>query len=222
MTKIKDLPKHKRPREKLLEKGPNALKDYELLAILLRTGYQGKSAIEIAKRILKTIPFKKLTNLPIEDLAKLKGVGKSRAAIIASSFAIGKRTYQEDNSIVIKTPEDAVKVVSFLKNKKREYLVAIYLNARKQLITTKTISIGTLTTNLVHPRELFRPAIQNNAASVIIAHNHPSGDNKPSLEDITVTKQLKIAGQLLGITLIDHIIITNNNFTSIENEGLIK
>ncbi|MBU1200652.1 DNA repair protein RadC [Patescibacteria group bacterium] len=216
MVKIKDLPKHKRPREKLLEKGPNALKDHELLAILLRTGYQGKSAIEIAKRILKTIPLKKLTNLPIEDLAKLKGVGKSRAAIIASSFAIGKRTYQEDNSIVIKTPEDAVKVVSFLKNKKREYLVAIYLNARKQLITTKTISIGTLTTNLVHPRELFRPAIRNNAASVIIAHNHPSGDTQPSVEDKKVTQKLIKAGKILGIKLDDHIIITKNNHTSLK------
>jgi len=113
-------------------------------------------------------------------------------------------------------------VISFLKNKKREYLVAIYLNARKQLITTKTISIGTLTTNLIHPRELFRPAIQNNAASVIIAHNHPSGDSKPSSEDVIITKQLKNAGQLLGITLIDHIIITDDNFTSIKSEGLIK
>lgn len=216
MVKIKDLPKHKRPREKLLEKGANALKDHELLAILLRTGYQGKSAIEVAKRILKTTPFKKLTNLPIEDLAKLKGVGKSRAAIIASSFAIGKRTYQKDNSIIIKTPEDAVKVVSFLKNKKREYLVAIYLNARKQLITTKTISIGTLTTNLVHPRELFRPAIQNNAASVIIAHNHPSGDTQPSFEDKKVTQKLIKAGKILGIILDDHIIITKNNHTSLK------
>ena len=216
MVKIKDLPKHKRPREKLLEKGANALKDHELLAILLRTGYQGKSAIEVAKRILKTTPFKKLTNLPIEDLAKLKGVGKSRAAIISSSFAIGKRTYQKDNSIIIKTPEDAVKVVSFLKNKKREYLVAIYLNARKQLITTKTISIGTLTTNLVHPRELFRPAIQNNAASVIIAHNHPSGDTQPSFEDKKVTQKLIKAGKILGIILDDHIIITKNNHTSLK------
>ena len=217
--KIKDLPKHKRPREKLFEKGTDALKDHELLAILLRTGYKGKSAIEVAKRILKTTPFKKLVKLSIKDLAKLKGVGKSRAATIASSFAVGKRTYQQNNSIIINSPEDAVKVVSFLKNKKREYLVAIYLTARKQLITTKTISIGTLTSNLIHPRELFKPALEHNAASVIIAHNHPSGDQKPSTEDINVTKQLKKAGKILGIDLIDHIIITKNNFSSIKREG---
>jgi len=216
MPKIKDLPKHKRPREKLFEKGANALKDYELLAILLRTGYQGKSAIEIAKRILKTTPFKKLVKLSIKDLSKLKGVGKSRAATIASSFAIGKRTYQENNSIIISSPEDAVKVVSFLKNKKRECLVAIYLNARKQLITTKTISIGTLTANLIHPRELFKPALKYNAASVIIAHNHPSGDTKPSIEDKRITQKLIKAGKLLGIKLEDHIIITKNNFTSLK------
>jgi DNA repair protein RadC len=218
MPKIKDLPEHKRPREKLFEKGTDALKDYELLAILLRTGYQGKSALEVAKRILKSLPFKKLVKLSINDLSKLKGVGKSRAAAIASAFAIGKRTYMEDNSIIINSPEDAVKVVSFLKDKKREYLVAIYLTARKKLITTKIISIGTLTANLIHPRELFKPALEHNAASIIIAHNHPSGDQKPSTEDINVTKQLKKAGQILGIDLIDHLIITKNNFSSLRIE----
>ena len=216
MAKIKDLPKYKRPREKLLEKGPDALKDHELLAILLRTGYQGKSAIEIAKRILKTKTLKKLTSFSIKDLAKIKGVGKSRAAVIASSFAIGRRIYQEDNSIIISSPEDAVKVVSFLKNKKREYLVAIYLNARKQLIITKTISIGTLTANLVHPRELFKPAIELSAASIIIAHNHPSGDTKPSVEDKKITQKLIKVGKLLGIKLEDHIIVTKNSFLSLK------
>ena len=216
MTKIKDLPKFKRPREKLFEKGADALKDYELLAILLRTGYQGKSAIEIAKRILKEKPFKKLISLSIKDLAKIKGVGPSRAAIITSAFVIGKRTYQEDNSIIISSPEDAVKVLSFLRNKKREYLAAIYLNARKQLITTKTISIGTLTANLVHPRELFKPALKLNAASIVIAHNHPSGDKTPSIEDKKLTQRLVKAGKLLGIKLEDHIIITKDSFISLK------
>lgn len=216
MSKVKDLPKHKRPREKLFEKGTDALKDHELLAILLRTGYKGKSAIEIAKRILKTTSLKKLTKLPIKDIAKLKGVGMSRAAIIVSSFAIGKRIYKEDNSIIVNSPKDVVKIVSFIKNKKREYLVAIYLNARKQLITTKTISIGTLTSNLVHARELFKPAIKYNADSVIIAHNHPSGDSKPSIEDKKITQKLVKAGKMLGIELNDHIIVTKNSFTSLK------
>lgn len=220
MPKIKDLPRHKRPREKLFEKGVDALKDYELLAILLRTGYQGKSAIEIAKRILKTTTLKKLIKLSIKDLAQLKGVGKSRAAIVASSFAMGKRIYKEDDSIIVNSPEDAAKIVSFIKNKKREYLVAIFLNARKQLITTKTISIGTLTSNLVHPRELFKPALKCNAASVIVAHNHPSGDTKPSIEDKKITQKLVKAGKLLGIELDDHIIVTKDGFLSLK--GLSK
>lgn len=221
MPKIKDLPKHKRPREKLFEKGVEALKDYELLAILLRTGYQGKSAIEVAKRILKTLPFKKLVKLSIEELAKLKGVGKSRAAAIASALAIGKRTYREDNSITINSPEDAVKVVSFLKDKKREHLVAIYLTARKQLITTKTISIGTLTANLIHSRELFKPALEHNAASVIIAHNHPSGDKTPSKEDIVVSENLVRSGNTLDIKIKDHLIITKNDYFSFQEKGMI-
>lgn len=216
MVKIKDLPKHKRPREKLLEKGSDALKDSELLAILLRTGYQGKSALEIAKRILKTKPLKKLTKLSTKSLAKIKGVGESRAAIITASFAVGKRVYKKDGSITVKSPKDVARVVSFLRNKKREHLVAIYLNARKQLISTKTISIGTLTANLVHPRELFKPALIQNAASVVIAHNHPSGDIKPSNEDKKITQKLIKAGKLLGIKLDDHIIITKNNFASLK------
>jgi DNA repair protein RadC len=221
MPKIKDLPKHKRPREKLFEKGTDALKDYELLAILLRTGYQGKSALEVAKRILKSLPLKKLVKLSINDLSKLKGVGKSRAAAIASAFAIGKRTYMEDNSIIINSPEDAVKVVSFLKDKKREYLVAIYLTARKKLITTKIISIGTLTANLIHPRELFKPALEHNAASVVIAHNHPSGDTTPSDEDILVTENLVRSGNTLDIKVNDHLIITKDDYFSFKDEDKI-
>lgn len=221
MPKIKDLPEHKRPREKLFEKGTDALKDYELLAILLRTGYQGKSALEVAKRILKSLPLKKLVKLSINDLSKLKGVGKSRAAAIASAFAIGKRTYMEDNSIIINSPEDAVKVVSFLKDKKREYLVAIYLTARKKLITTKIISIGTLTANLIHPRELFKPALEHNAASVVIAHNHPSGDTTPSDEDILVTENLVRSGNTLDIKVNDHLIITKDDYFSFKDEDKI-
>jgi len=220
MPKIKDLPKHKRPREKLFEKGANALKDYELLAILLRTGYQGKNAIEVAKRILKTTPFKKLVKLSINDLVKLKGVGKSRAATITTAFSLAKRLSPKKEN-VIASPEDIIKLVSNYKNKKREYLIGIYLDARKQLINKKVISIGTLDTNLIHPREVFKPAIQHNAAAVIVVHNHPSGDPKPSLEDRRVTKKLIKAGKLLGIKLIDHLIIANDNYFSFKTHNLI-
>ena len=221
MVKITDLPKFKRPREKLDSLGPRALKDYELLAILLRTGYRGKSALEVAKRILLKFDFQQLARLSFRELAKIKGVGKSRAAVIIASFAIAKKINSNNKSISISTPEDVVKVLSFIRDKKREYFVALYLDAENKLIIQKIISIGTVNISLVHPREVFYPAIKNRAVAVIIAHNHPSGNAAPSEHDIKITKRLIQAGKILNIDLIDHIIITENNHTSLKEKGLI-
>lgn len=220
MAKIKDLPKFSRPREKLFEKGPEALKDHELLAILLRTGYQGKSAIEVAQRILRIKPLEQLIRLSSQELAKIKGVGKSRAATIAATFALADRIFKLDQQIVIKTAEDAVKATNILKNKKKEYLVVIYLNARNHLIKTHTVSIGTLTANLVHPREVFAPAFKNHAAQIVLMHNHPSGDSNPSQEDLNITRCIFEAGKLLGIDVVDHIIVTRTGYTSLKEDGL--
>ena len=221
MTKIKDLPHFKRPREKLAEQGPQALKDYELLSILLRTGYQGKSALEVAKRILKRYSLDKLSQLSFKNLAKIKGVGKSRAATIIAAFALAKRVNLDQKAIKITSPEDAVKVLSFIRNKKREYFVALYLDAENKLITQKIISIGSLDASIVHPREVFYPAIKYRAASVIIAHNHPSGNLEPSENDLKVSKKLAKAGKILGIQLIDHLVITRDSFFSLRKKGLI-
>ena len=213
MARIKDLPKFARPREKLFEKGPAALSDYELLAILLRTGYQGKSAIEVAKRILKTAKPERLQELSVEELAKIKGVGRSRASTIAASIELSKRIFDVDTDIKITTPKD---VVSYLRNKKKEYLVALYLNAKSQLIKSQVISIGTLDENIVHPREIFIPAIKNHAASVILVHNHPSGSTEPSDEDIKMTKTISQAGKLLGIEIVDHLILSLKSHMSLK------
>lgn len=221
MTKIKDLPKFKRPREKLFEKGPDALKDYELLAILLRTGYQGKSALEVAKRILRTTKLKGLPALSPQELSKLKGVGKSRASTISAAIAFSRRIFNIDKNTTITTPEDVAKVTSFLRNKKREYLVVLCLNARNQLIKKHTISLGTLTDNLVHPREVFIPAIKNHAAEVIIVHNHPSGNLEYTSEDVEVTRRLVEAGDILGIEVQDHIIVSKNGYVSLKNKGIL-
>lgn len=221
MAKIKDLPKFKRPREKLFEKGPDALKDHELLAILLRTGYQGKSALEVAKRILRTHKIDRLSKLSPDELAKIKGVGKSRAAIIAASLAISERIYNTKTDTKIETPNDVLKVASFLKDKKKEYLVALLLNGRDMLISTIEISVGTLTENLIHPREVFAPAIVNHSAKVVLVHNHPSGNSDPSEDDLVVTRRLLKASKILGIELKDHIIITNKDFFSFKDEGII-
>lgn len=220
MAKIKDLPKFKRPREKLFEKGSDALKDYELLAILLRTGYQGKSALEVARRILKTHKLEKLSKLSPEELAKIKGVGESRAATIAAAVAMSKRMKEDRVLSTINTPADAFKAVNFLRNKKKEYFVALYLDARNKLIKTQIISVGTLTANLVHPREVFAPAIKVNAAQLVVVHNHPSGSVKPSKDDIKITKKLVDSGKILGIEAIDHIILSKEGYISLKEEGL--
>lgn len=221
MSKIKDLPKFLRPREKLFEKGPEALKDYELLAILLRTGYQGKSAIEIAQRILRTTKLENFSKLSLDKIAKIKGVGKSRASIIVAGLELSKRIFKVDTDIVIKTPEDVIKVVSYLRNKKQEHLVALYLNAKNQLIKSKVVTIGTLNESLVHPREVFAPAIKNHSASIILVHNHPSGNTECSKEDIVLTENIVRSGKILGIDVSDHVIVTKNDHFSFKQKGMI-
>ena len=221
MTKIKDLPGFKRPREKLASQGSQALKDYELLAILLRTGYQGKSALEVAKRILKRYSLEKLANLSFQNLAKIKGVGRSRAATIIAAFTLVKRINFSQKAIKINSPEDVFKVLSFIRNKKREYFVALYLDAENKLIAHKVISIGSLDTGIAHPREVFYPAIKHRAASVIVAHNHPSGNLNPSKGDLEITQKIIKAGKVLGIEVFDHVIITKEGFFSFKERKFL-
>ena len=221
MPKIKDLPTHKRPREKLVEKGSEALSDHELLAIILRSGYKGKSAVDIAKRILKTTGLKELSKKSLQELQKIKGIGITGASILVASLELSKRIDQEEPMVEIKSPNDVLKVVSDLRNKKREYMVALYLNARSELINKRVVSIGTLTESLVHPREVFAPAIKSHAVNVVLAHNHPSGSAEPSDEDVAVTQNLKEAGEILGIKVVDHIIVSKNGFVSLKQEGIV-
>jgi DNA repair protein RadC len=218
---IKDLPDHEKPREKLMEKGPQGLKDKELLAILLRTGRKGKSALDIAESILAKYTKKKLTSLGYDDLIRMPGIDSGKACALLAAFELSHRAFdREDNSLpVIKTAADAVVHLQNIRNNKKEHLVALYLNARQQLIHQETISVGTLDTNIVHPREVFYPAVRNPVSGVIVAHNHPSGDLAPSSEDIEITDRLKRAGEILGIDLIDHIIVTKESFRSLREEN---
>ncbi len=221
MPKIKDLPSFRRPREKLESLGTHALKNHELLAVLLRTGYQGKSALEVARRILKRYSLEQLAQLDFKALSQIKGVGKSRAATIIAAFSLASRANPNQKAIKINSPEDAVKVLSFIRNKKREYFVALYLDAENKLITHEIISIGSLDSSLVHPREVFYPAIKHKAVSIIVAHNHPSGNSEPSEDDIVLTKRLVKAGKIMGIEVIDHIIVVKNGFLSFKEKKLI-
>ncbi len=218
-----DLPRHKRPRERLLEFGASNLKDKELLAILLRMGGAGKNALELAEDILQKFPLEKFLNLKKEELLKIKGIDEAKASTILSSFELVKRALKvEDNNLpIINSVRDVVSQLSNIRKIQKENLVAFYLNARNYLIHKETISIGTINANLIHPREVFAPALKHLATNIILAHNHPSGNSEPTEEDIEITNKLKRAGDILGIDVLDHIIITENNFSSLKELNLI-
>ena len=221
---IKDLPKVERPREKLAKFGTEFLKDSELLAILLSTGTEGKSAIKIAEEILSKFSKKKLLGLSFDQLKQIKGIGQAKACQILAAFELSKRVLKVDTSNTkptIQTPKDVIAQVSYLKNHKKENFVVLYLNSRNELLNKETISIGTLNANLVHPREVFEPAITGYSISIVLVHNHPSGDPEPSEDDLKITKQLIEAGKILGIEVVDHIIISQEKFISFKDKGLL-
>lgn len=219
MPKIKDIPIHERPREKMVEKGATNLKDKELLAILFRIGRKGKSAIEIADEVLKKYPMKQLLKMSLDDLTKIDGIDTAKACALLSAFEITKRAMEvEDNNLpTLLSAKDAVAQLQELRNAKKEHFVVLYLNARNQLVHKETISVGTINASIVHPREVYKPAIDYLSVGVILAHNHPSGETEPSNEDLVLTKRLEDAGKLMGIEVIDHIIITKDNFKSIKD-----
>lgn len=223
MPKIKDLPKHEMPREKLIEKGALSLKDEELLAIILRTGVEGRNVIEVAESILRKFPMKNLLSLSFKELSKIKGIGPGKASSLLASFELAKRALEvEDNNLpTINSGKDAVAQLQELRTAKKEHFVVLYLNARNQLIHKDTISVGTLNASLVHPREVFKPAVEHLAAGIIIAHNHPSGDLNPSDADLALTKRLAEAGKLMGVELLDHLIITKDGFKSLKERGVL-
>lgn len=223
MTKIKDIPKLERPREKLIKKGPKALKKEELLAIILRTGLKGKNAIEIANDILIKYGNKKLLLATYQELSNIKGVGSTKAVGILAALELGSRLFKEkpEQEIYIHTSEDTLKIVNNIKNNKKENFVALYLDARNKLIHQETVSIGSLNVSVVHPREVFEPAIQNLAAQIILVHNHPSGNPEPSTEDLEITKRLVESGKILGIEITDHIIVAKNGFISFKAKRLL-
>ena len=224
MAKIKGLSKHEMPREKLIEKGVENLRDSELMAILLRTGVAGKNVMQVSREILKKFPTKNLLALDFENLSKIKGIGPGKACLLLAAFELTKRALEvEDNNLpTINSAKDAVAQLQELRTAKKEHFVVLYLNARNQLIHKETVSIGTLNASLIHPREVFKPAIDNLAASIIIAHNHPSGSAEPSEDDLEITKRLKDAGKILGIEIVDHVIIAKNSSMNFKEKGLLN
>ncbi len=221
--KIKDLPKSDRPREKLLARGVENLKDSELLAILLRTGTTGKNVIEIASQILSKYSKKRLLQMTYQDLAQINGIDSGKATTLLAAFELAKRALEvnDTNLPVINSAKDAVAQLSDMRDLKKEHFVVLYLNAKNQLVHKETISMGTLNANLVHPREVFEPALKHSAAQIIAAHNHPSGDPKPSEDDTEITKRLTEAGKMMGIEVMDHVIISKNSYFSFKEEKIL-
>jgi DNA repair protein RadC len=222
---IHDLPRSERPRERLQKFGPEALSAQELLALIIGRGIPKKSVMNIAQELLaKFGNVKAIGQATIEELSQIKGIGLAKAAQIKASFELGRREELEPElkNFDIKDPESVVKAIrASIKDKAKEHFKLILLNPRNKIIGISTISIGTLNASLVHPREVFKDAIMHTAASVVLAHNHPSGDPEPSEDDITITKRLIEAGKILGVEVIDHIIVGKNGFFSFKEKGLI-
>lgn len=198
---IKDLPEDQRPREKLLKYGADKLSDAELLAILVRTGQKGKSAIERARQILNKYSKKRLLKLNYNDLVKIKGIGPAKACTILAAQELVKRALEVGKKTLpkIKSIRDVIAQFSYLRDKTREHLAALYLNARNEMIFKKHLFVGTLDANIGHPREIYEHVLTDHASSVILVHNHPSGDAEPSKVDLEITKRILEAGKIMGM-----------------------
>lgn len=222
---IKDMPVDLRPRERLLKDGAGVLTDIELLAIILRTGTATASAVQLAAAVLGRFgSLRMLVQASVEELSSLPGIGPAKAAQIKAALEAGRRVAISSEAArpAIKSPEDvAGLLMEEMRHLDREHFCALLLNTRHQVIARDTISIGTLNSSTVHPRELFRNAIKRGAAAVILVHNHPSGDPSPSREDLDVTGRLQEAGRIIGIDVLDHVIIGDNRFVSLKAQGQI-
>ncbi len=222
---IHDLPVSERPRERLQKFGVEALSAQEILALILGRGVSGESVMVTAQRLLSQFGnLKGIAGASIEELAQVKGIGVAKASQIKAAFELANRLegYSEaGDRLIVKTPEDVASLVKArLRGKKKEYFLALLLDTRNQLIKVSEISVGSLDTSIVHPREVFKEVISASAASVIFVHNHPSGDTEASEDDIKLTKRLAEAGEIMGIDVLDHIIIGDKKYLSLKRGGL--
>jgi DNA repair protein RadC len=224
--RLKDQPASERPRERLVARGPDALTHAELIAILLRTGLQGTNVVQVGQNLLQKFgSLNALALAPVDEIKKIPGIGRDKAATLVAAFALARRMEQErrEESPVLDNPAT---VVGFMRESNRlrqvESFQVLLLNTRKRLIRVEAITEGTLDTLLVHPREVFRAAIMANAAGIVLVHNHPSGDPSPSEADIKVTRDLIRAGQLLKIEVVDHVIIGRASAERVKDYASLK
>lgn len=225
--KIKALPRSERPVEKTITKGASALSNSELLAILLGSGTREKSAIGLAEDIISKDKsgISYLAESSVQELMSINGIGQSKAARVVAAVELGKRisTAPRVKRMGVESSDDIARLfIEDMRYEKREIFKALLLNPRGEIISIETVSVGELTSTLVHPREVFSQAVKRSAAGIVFVHNHPSGNPEPSEEDIKTTERLVACGKLLGIVVIDHIIIGDGQYCSMQSLGLMN
>jgi len=221
---IKDWPLDLRPRERLLAHGEETLSTAELLAIVIGSGTREKTAVQLAEYLLATYRgLRSLRDASCEELSAVRGIGAAEATRLKAALELGRRLAADvRDRQVIRSPEDVKnKLMEEMRYLDREHFRAVYLDRKNQIISIETISIGGLASSIVHPREVFKPAVKKSAAGIILVHNHPSGDPSPSQEDIEVTRRLVEAGRIIGIEIVDHIIIGDRDYLSMRGRGII-
>jgi DNA repair protein RadC len=211
--RIAEMPEGERPREKLLSKGPAALSDVELLAILLGSGTKTHDVFTVASRILKALDQSD-THADVKELQKIEGVGPAKATLIAAALEFTRRRIRPEG-LKISFPPEVLPLIRHMADRKQEHFLCISLNGANEVIAVRTVSVGLVDKTHVHPRELFADPITDRASAVIVAHNHPTGNLTPSKEDIEMTRTLKAAGETLGIKLLDHIIFGHKGYYSL-------
>lgn len=222
---VKELPLDDRPREKLLLRGAQSLSDAELVAILLRTGKKGKSVLEIARELINNEGnLAMLATKTVDSLHLISGIGKDKAATLAAAFELSRRILSQPKWLSnrkITSPQDIAEIfIPILRDDNKEKFIVVCLNSANKVIKHETISIGNLNSSVVHPREVFKVAIDNSSASIILIHNHPSGNPEPSNEDIRITKKIVETGKIMEIPVFDHLIIAGETYTSFVEKRL--
>jgi DNA repair protein RadC len=218
MKKLHELYTGDKPREKLLQKGPTALKDFDLMAVMLGSGVPGKDVLKLSREIVSLFETQ-FDRLDLDALTDVHGMGKAKAAQILASVELCRR-YLLRQSTKITSAENVSELLREYAAKKQEYFIALTLDGASRLIEKRVISIGTLNQSLVHPREVFADAVTDRAAGIIVAHNHPGGQLEASQEDLRITQRLKDIGKLIGIELLDHVILSRDGFLSLREEGI--
>lgn len=222
--RILDMQKDQRPRERLKKHGASALSDSELLAVILRTGSRRENVINLAHRILSQYNLKQLSQANVTQLMGIYGIKEGKATQIAACFEMARRleSFSEGEKQKINSPEDVYRLIyPRMREQKKECFIELCLDTKNQIIKEDTISVGSLNANIVHPREVFKTALSESAAHIIVVHNHPSGDPAPSKEDIEITKKLVETGKIMGIDVLDHVIIGDGRHFSMKEAGHI-